>query len=120
MVLATWARTMTRDDKTARSLEIAERDHLTYRAKYHGMSAQGEAKFSVPSRSQLHEYRIVRLSAQGGWQCGCPAATHGMPCGHIGSAAHLWQQISAAMSEAGQRAQRDYDAFADWLERRGY
>ena len=114
------ARAMTRDEWLTRAIEIADRDHLTFRAKWHQGQEQDAQVFSVPSRSQPNRYHIVRLRADGSWSCSCPANEHGLPCGHVGSAAHLWRQVAEAMTEAGLRAHQSYLDFCEWLETRGY
>jgi hypothetical protein len=119
-VAAARARLMTGSEKLARSIEIAERDHLMFRSRYHGANELGEAVFSVPSRAQPGRVHVVRLAAAGVWLCGCTAAEHGLPCGHVGAAARHWAQIYQAMTEAGQRANAQYVSFGEWLEARGY
>lgn len=104
----------------ARATEIADRDHLTHRSKWHGQNDAGEQVFSSPSRTQPGVVHIQRMDMHGAWVCGCQAGSWGMPCGHVGASARLWRIIGSAMSEAGQRAQREYDEFAAWLDARGY
>jgi hypothetical protein len=111
---------MTREEKLARALVIAERDHLTYRSRYHGVNEAGETIFSVPSRTQPNRYHAVRRSATGEWACGCAAGEHSLPCGHVGAAYHHWRQMEQAMSETGRRANEQYLEFCAWLESRGY
>ena len=114
------ARTMPPAEKLQRSLQIAEHDHLLYRARLHPTNDAGERVFSVPSRTQPGLFHVVRLTPTGAWCCGCPAGEHGLPCGHVGAAFHLWRQIEQAMSEAGMRAQRAYESFGAWLDQRQY
>jgi hypothetical protein len=114
------ARAMTRDEKLARALVIAERDHLTYRSRYHGVNERGEAVFDAPSRTQPNRSHVVRRSATGEWSCGCAAGEHGLPCGHLGAAYHHWRQIEQAMSAAGCEATRRYHEFGAWLESGGW
>lgn len=120
MATSAWARAITPEQKMQRSREIAERDHLMYRARYLRTNEYGEAVFMVPSRTQAYRQHAVRRTPTGEWSCTCEAAQWGNPCGHVGAAAHCWQQVEQAMTAAAAEANRRYHEFAEWLETQGY
>lgn len=112
---------MSRDERDARALQLADEKHLTYRTRCLGPNGAGWYVFQTPSSKGDGTKYVQQINPlTGESRCGCQAGTHGLPCGHLGAAIHLWRHISYAMTEAGQRAHRDYLAFSEWLTTRGY
>lgn len=114
------ARSLTPEERFARSHELAERDHLLYRSHYAGINDAGDTVFSVPSRSQRGRHHIVCRAPDGHWSCSCEAAQYGLPCGHLGAAIFHFRQIERAMTAAAAEANRRYQEFGAFLETCGW
>jgi hypothetical protein len=114
--MAPRAHRMTVEERMTRSRQLALVQQLLYRSVWSGANANGEQVFTVPSRSVSGRQHTVLLRPTGTWHCTCPAWSWGLPCGHVGAAAHHWEQIEQAMSEAGQRANERYHALVEYIE----
>lgn len=85
-----------------RCRDLADAHQLT--ATFHGRSVRGMAMYSVPSTSHPGSVHLVRYhSLKRQIECDCPAARHGLACGHAGAvllAIDRAEQAAAAQSEA--------------------
>lgn len=126
------ARSMTREQWERRARELGAECGLVSQVSYLGINDDNEHAWLVPSRSHQHRVHIVTAHLTtwrdlGNWHCGCEAAEHGLPCGHVGACmlhdehdgdanrpGLVWSTRTRRWMSQAQRAMEDRAAANGW------